>query len=180
MEYPDCLKLAKRDKQKLDKLKEWLEAEARQRGKDFAKCLHRHWEKFYRLPLYQERGLHMNYALLSQAAVSFWEDLLRIKAYHDIEYSDRHKLAAHLFKWLSRMRPIKPGNDHSGASKLELEVLQANALFALACTQSFLECSEFSDSERQYIIYASTNRDIHAREWSMIFYLLEKIHPVGP
>jgi hypothetical protein len=72
---------------------------------------------------------------------------------------------------------MKPINDNS--AELESTILRANALFALACALSFLDCADFPDNEREYIIYASMYRDIHAREWSMIFYLLEQQHPLS-
>ncbi|MDR2603976.1 MAG: hypothetical protein LBC55_01295 [Desulfovibrio sp.] len=151
-----------------------IHTESRERGKEFSEWLQTFWTQFYCLPQYQKHGLFMNYALLSQAATSFCEDMLRIKSYHNIEYGDRHKQAAHLFKWLSRIRPIKPHNDNN--PELEDIILRANSFFALACAMSCLQCDDFTDGEIKYIIYASMYRDIHAREWSMIFYLLEKQH----
>ena len=174
MSSSDCFKLTKNEINNLNSFKTWMRAKALQQGKAFAKHLHDTWKQFYN-SLYQGRNLHMNYTLLAFAAESFCEDMLRVKGYHDIAYADNHKYAAHIFKWLSRMRPIKPINDH--VKGLKKEELYSNALFALACAQSFLKCSDFSAEENQYIVYSSMYRDIHAREWSMIFYLLEKSHP---
>lgn len=175
MVFQEWIELSEGDRKLFASVKELIKSTAKTRGREFTKALHESWKVFYNMPPYQQHGLVMNYTSLGQAADSFWEDMLRIKSFHDIEYGDRHKLAAHIFKWLSRMRPIKPINDHSAQQAPEF--LQANALFALACAQSFLDCSDFSGDENQYILYSSTYRDIHAREWSMIFYLLEKQHP---
>ena len=178
----DCaaiLEWTQQDREKIKDFRAWSMSIARQRGVFFTRFLHDRWAEFYS-SLYQEKSLSMDYTILGQAVESFWEDMLRIESYHDVEYTDRHKLAAHLFKWLSRMRPIRPTISPRAEDlekELTAEILQANALFALACAQSFLECSGFSESENQYIIYSSMYRDIHASEWSMIFYLLEKVHP---
>jgi hypothetical protein len=167
--------LEKEDEESLKKAKELVKSKGKEFGEPVARKLHDSWKKFYRLPPYQERGLYMNYSCLSQAAISCSEDMLRIKSYQELEHGDRHKLAAYLFKWLSRMRPIKPVTDNN--ADLEEKYLFANAYFALSCAQSVLECSDFGDEEIKYIRYSSTFRDIHAREWSMIFYLLEKCYP---
>jgi hypothetical protein len=164
------------DNETIQKTKELIQKIAQTWSIPFTKGLITHWKRFYCLPMYQKSGLVMNYASLAQAAISFWEDLLRIKSYQDIEYSDRHKRAAHIFKWISHIRPIKASNDHCDFDKIDKSRLQANAFFALACAMAFLECEDFTPGENEYIIYSSMYRDIHAREWSMIFYLLEKQH----
>jgi hypothetical protein len=169
--------LTKEDNEVFTRAKEITESVARERGSIFTKSLYKCWKKFYNQPPFHGRSLVINYASLAQAAVAFWEDILRFKSYHTIVYSDEHKRAAHIFKWISRMRPIKILVDSCSISEIEEPYLRANAFFALACAMSFLKCDDFSQEETKYIIYASMFRDIHAREWSMIFYLLEKQHP---
>lgn len=150
-----------------------IECESRKRGKKFYKeFLVPAFARFYSLPAYQQCGLALNKATLAIAAISYWEDMLRLKSYHTLNVPDKHKQAAHIFKWISRLRPIKPVVDY--AEELDSHLLEANAWFALACAQSLISEIPLKKSEEVFIVYSSMYRDIHAREWSMIFYLLEK------
>ena len=176
MAIPESIAFSEEDKQKLKDFRSWTMGLAKERGVLFSNFLHTLWEKFYS-SVYHEKNLSMNYIVLARVVESFWEDILRIETYHDVNPSDRHKLAAYLFKWLSRMQPITPTISFENLEKeLSFEILQANALFAMACALSFLKCSDFSEDEKDYIIYSSMYRDIHAAEWTMIFYLLETLH----
>jgi hypothetical protein len=142
------------------------------RAKDTYRALLEWYSKFFASPPYQKRGvIQLNKPLLRLVAESFWQDLLRLKAFDPMDFADNHKQAAYIFKWISRLRPVIPCDN---IGELEVGVLQANAWFALHCAQCFLGVHQFSVEEEAYIVYASFYRDVRPEEWSMIFYALEK------
>jgi hypothetical protein len=121
--------------------------------------------------------IYLNEAVLVHVCNAFYSDIFRINGFHAVSNApDEHKKAAHIFKWISRLCPVYPATNDQ--SKLKGIASKANSWFAMVCALSFLEINAFtlSASEREHIIYSSTYRDIQPQEWSMIFYLLEKLH----
>lgn len=125
--------------------------------------------------LLQNRYVTINEATLARACTSFWEDILRVKAYHPINRAEKHKKAAYIFKWIAKMRPVKPIVDHVDA--LTNEEMDANALYAFLCASGYLNMHlVLQKHELKYIFYSATYRDIHPDEWILTFDYMERIY----
>jgi hypothetical protein len=162
----------------LDKARDGLPEEARKRAEELMPSL---GEIFfiYKNTCHYENRIVLSEGILAQACISFWEDILRVKAYHTVHYADGHKKAAYIFKWITKLRPVKPLVDYSKVL-FDAEI-EANSKYALYCALAFLKIKMpyINESELKYIIYSANYREIHPEEWSMIFYLLEKFYMKG-
>jgi hypothetical protein len=121
------------------------------------------------------KGVTLNGAVLVHACNAFYADIFRIEAFHPLHYAaDDHKKAAHIFKWISRLRPIIPLV--KDPKKMKGGAMSANSVFAMLCAFTLLKMRPFSPSpcELDHILYSSIYRDNQPQEWAMIFYLLEK------
>lgn len=129
-------------------------------------------------PFQNKRRIVLSMPVLYHACISYEFDLERWAPFHCITIPDNHKRAAFLFKWLSKLRPIKLlSGQHIAATPWEL---QANGYFALAAALGELRVNmwEFSASpEAKAILYTSTYRDILPESWAITFCLLEKAYP---
>ena len=125
-------------------------------------------------------NIYLNEGVLAHACCAFFADIFRVEAFHPVLAADDHKKAAHIFKWISRLRPVIPGEEGDPIN-LKGAAIRANGMFALLCAASFLDTKAFTPlpNERAHIIYSSIYRDIIPQDWAMIFYLLEKIHSVS-
>lgn len=116
----------------------------------------------------------INPLYLADACESCFIDLERHKDFHRLDIADRHKMAAFLFKWLAKARPIAisayvPGPNANYA-------LHVNAYFALMAALGELNINihEFAAAPvYQQMIYAASYREINAQNWAMTFCLLE-------
>lgn len=152
-----------------------LGEEAQRCGQELAKRLAKVFT-LMKLSLFQDRGIVLNEATLLRATISFWEDILRVKAYHPIDRAEKHKKAAYIFKWIAKMRPVKPVVDH--ADELTNAEMNANAMFAFLCACGYLKCKKsLPADEIQRILYSATYRDVHPDEWTIIFDYLERVYP---
>jgi hypothetical protein len=150
--------------------------EAQKRARELAKTLGRifSWLRYSKLMV--GTNVYLNEAVLIHVCSAFYADLFRLEAFHPARPADTHKQAAHIFKWISRLRPVYP--EAQNPQKLKGLAVTANGIFAIYCALSFLDMEPFvpTASEREHMLYSSTYRDIHPQEWAMMFYLLEKLH----
>lgn len=129
---------------------------------------------------YRYAGLvQLNNYLIKRACISFWEDLVRVRGYHPIDYPDGHKLAAYMFKWINKLRPIEFIDLEKIPDDIENTLLHINGVYSIHCALSMpgLNIGEITCNEFENMLYTAMYRDIHADEWAMIFYLLEKLYP---
>jgi hypothetical protein len=151
--------------------------EAKKRAPELMGVLGHHFFALRESPLMTGVDIYLNEAVLAHACNAFYADIFRIEAFHSVHYAaDDHKKAAHIFKWISRLRPIYPNRDNPHG--LKGAAIIANSMFAMLCACTFLKISAFTPTpnEREHINYSSIYRDIHPQEWSMTFYLLEKLY----
>lgn len=161
--------------EELRKCRNGLSGESKRCGKELAKRLVKTFS-LMKFSLFQGRGIVLNEATLIRATISFWEDILRVKAYHPIDRAEKHKKAAYIFKWISKFRPVKPLVDHP--DKLTNAEMNANPMYAWLCASGYLKCKrDLPEEETKLIIYFSTYRDIHPDEWTLIFAYLERLYP---
>lgn len=155
--------------------REALPEEAQRCGQELAKRLSKVFSQM-KQRLFREEPITLNYATLLRATISFWEDILRVKAYHPIDRAEKHKKAAYIFKWIAKMRPVKPLVDHP--DRLRNAEMNANAIFAFLCACGYLKCKKILPKEEiQRILYSATYRDVHPDEWTIIFDYLERLYP---
>ncbi|MDR0465732.1 MAG: hypothetical protein LBH94_00065 [Deltaproteobacteria bacterium] len=158
----------------LQSCRQELKIESQRLGKELAIRLSKVFHKMWSGPPFQCTGIVLNEATLLRATVSFWEDILRVKAYHPVEHADEYKKAAYLFKWMAKMRPVKPLVDHPDI--IRPQDMNANALFAWLCAQGYLKIGVLPGQELKRVIYSATYREVNPDEWATIFYLLEKTY----
>ena len=79
--------------------------------------------------------IYLNNALLLGSIESYFIDLNRAKAFHEIAYADAHKRAAYTIKWIVKLKPIQVLRSKG----IERKHLLANEIFALIAGLSFLE-----------------------------------------
>lgn len=129
-------------------------------------------------PFQNQRRIVLSMPVLYHACISYELDLERWAPFHCITIPDNHKRAAFLFKWLSKLRPIKLlSGQHIAATPWEL---QANGYFAIAAALGELRVNmyKFAESpEAKAMLYTSTYRDILPESWAITFCLLEKAYP---
>lgn len=113
---------------------------------------------------------------MTHTCISFWEDIIRLQAYHPINLPDRHKYAAFIFKWISKSRPIKLKPNCKSLGRPEI-YMHINAMFAFSCAFGFLNCQKPSSVEFDCIAYSGTFREIHPEQWALLFHFMEKANP---
>lgn len=139
------------------------------------------FSRFAAAPPYQGRGsIVLSVPLLTHACMSAIIDLERLSSFHGIRMPDNHKKAAFIFKWISRLGPVKPLSDYSAT--LEKHELFANAAFSAICALSHLDADMDAiagSPEFPAMVYCSMYRDIVPETWALTFYLIERLHPAG-
>ena len=151
-----------------------LKSESERLGRDQADRLSQVFHKMLASPTFEGRGIILHESTLLRASVAFWEDMLRIKAYHPIDRTDRYKKAGYIFKWIIKMRPVKP--DEENPENLRSQDLNANAMFAVLCACGYLNIGLIPEQEFNRIVYTATYREINPDEWAMQFRLMEKLY----
>lgn len=148
----------------------FINSNAPEKGKELAKELRDLFkERFVCKPPFQSSSnIHLNEDLLLQATISYYVDLYRVMGFHEIDEVDNHKQAAYLFKWLTKLRPIKAVIDHT--PNLKYSETYANSFFAYLCAKMYLDIGSLATQELQYVLYSASHRDIHPEEWAGIFY----------
>ena len=161
-------------------VQEHVTEESLKRAPELMKTLGLLYFKLRDSKLMKEANIFLDEAALAHACSAFFADIFRIEAFHAVNPADNHKKAAHIFRWISRFRPVRP--KENSPTSLKGSTIIANAMFAVLCAFSFLNIKAFtpSSSERDHIIYSSIYRDIDPRDWAMIFYQLEMRHPEKP
>lgn len=155
-----------------------LHKEAQRLGQSFCNTLIDAFGKLKAGTFFHGQGIRLNVPVLVKITVAFWEDILRIQTFHPLRHADRHKMAAHLFKWISRLRPIICTGTPSSPDWKSLT--KANSIFAVICSLAFIKCAIRYGAEIQHMLYTSEFRDIQPYEWSIIFHLIEKAYPPSP
>lgn len=127
---------------------------------------------------FQNRGvLHLNTALLFHACISILIDLERHKEFHPLIEPAHYKKAAFVFKWLSRIQPVKPVTDYT--KELSQEEVSANARFATIAALSYLQLdieTLIQSKDWKELIYSAMYRDIVPETWSLTFKLLSLVY----
>ena len=116
----------------------------------------------------------INPLFLADACESCFIDLERHKDFHRLEIADRHKMAAFLFKWLAKVRPIAISAYEQGPNADY--ALHVNAYFALmvALGELNMDIHEFALTPvYKHMIYSASYRNINAQNWAITFCLLE-------
>ena len=128
----------------------------------------------------QSIGASVNPLFLASACESCLIDLERHRDFHRLDIADRHKRAAFLFKWLSKMRPINLLAHRLGPGAGR--AVHVNGYFALMAALGELEIDvhKFAPTPMvQHIVYAASYRDINAENWALTFCLLEMLFPAS-
>ena len=124
------------------------------------------------------RSVVLNNGMLFHAAISARIDINRHADSHPVDGPARHKQAAFVFKWLTRIQAIKPVVDYT--DKIDPELLLCNSYFATVCAMSYLHIDilKFVRSpECKEILYAGLYRNIVPETWAITFSLLEQVFP---
>ena len=144
-------------------------------------------KRFYTLvKLYEEQfclGIEEKYRdcfflskeLLHCAVRAYFDDIYKYKAYAGSQYADRHKQAAYTIIWINRFRPIqlKPVKPKA---KVPTTLLTINESFALYAGFMFLDpkvISKLQGSFFQHLIYTLVYRELPAKGWATLIYLME-------
>ena len=117
------------------------------------------------------RGIYLNKYILRHAVESYFLDLGRMKAFHQIDQADQHKRAAFTMLWIAKLRPVQI---HPEAEMTE-ELLLANEQFALHAGLAHLRLniSDISPSCLRNLIYTLHFRQPHPEILASNMYLLE-------
>lgn len=116
----------------------------------------------------------INPLFLADACESCFIDLERHKDFHRLDIADRHKMAAFLFKWLAKVRPIAISSYVTDTNADY--ALHINSYFALMAALGELNMDIYdfeSTPVYKHIIYAASYREINAQNWAITFCLLE-------
>lgn len=104
---------------------------------------------------------------------SYFKDLDRKKAFHDITYADEHKRFGYMLKWIMRFRPIQLTTENAG-----IKAILANEHFALTVGLRFLGIFPSALPPELYkcLIYSLRYRQIDANSWALSAYLLQEAY----
>lgn len=130
------------------------------------------WVKIYTdlcAPHWQDTVLDKD--VLMHCVESYFCDLERTKAFHDISLADQHKQAAFTIKWIVRTRPIfiRPGGKSTKASLL------ANEMFALAAGLFWLRAKpgDLSEPFLRNLLYTLHYRNFDPEVMATMMYTVE-------
>lgn len=131
-------------------------------------------EQFYLgLDEKNRESIFLSEELLHCAVNAYFDDIYKYKAYAGSPYADNHKQAAFTIIWISRFHPIqiKPECDNVNTT-----VLTINEAFALYAGFMFLDPSVISKLQKtfyRHLIYTLVYRELPARGWATLIYLIE-------
>jgi hypothetical protein len=117
------------------------------------------------------KGIYLNKYILRHVVESYFLDLGRMKAFHQIDHADQHKRAAFTMLWISKLRPVQI---HPDADMTE-ELLLANEQFALHAGLAHLKIniSDISPPCLRNMIYTLHFRQPPPEILASNMYLLE-------
>ncbi len=111
--------------------------------------------------------------LLFHAVDSYFCDLERMKAFHNIENGDQHKRAAFTAKWLTKIRPIQT---NVGGTLTKASML-VNEMYAIHAAVHHLDVDTFliPDELVRNLLYTLHNRELEGEVLATLFYTIETI-----
>lgn len=161
-----------------DELEKYLDAEILASARELAEILISGYNKMQRSYPYANKGhIALSLPLLMHACISCEVDIKRWLPFHNIRIPKSFKRAAFQFKWIAKMRPVRPIIAAGNETPSEMA---ANSYFALLAALGALniDMEKFADSEEiKELLYAATYRDIQPANMAITFSLLEKAFP---
>lgn len=117
-------------------------------------------------------GTYLNVGVLLHCVESYFCDVTRTKAFHEISLADQHKRAAFTMKWIAKTRPIQLVN----GERITKAALLSNEVFALFAGLEHLDIKpqEISDKYTLNLLYTLHNRNLDAEVISSMMYLVEQ------
>lgn len=116
-------------------------------------------------------GTFLDREVLMHAVESYFCDMERMKAFHNIALADQHKQAAFTIKWIAKTKPIiiKPGAPSTKGGLL------ANEVFALTAGLNRLNATvnNLSDSLLRNLLYTLHYRHLDAEVLATMMYTIE-------
>lgn len=119
----------------------------------------------------QYPGTFLDPKLLRHTVESYSLDMDRMKTFHDIEYSDRHKRAGFSMYWITRIKPIQLATNANIINSLVL----INEIFAIHAGIGHLKPSakNISKDFARNLLYTLHYRHIPPEALALQMYLLE-------
>ena len=121
------------------------------------------------------KPVRLDRGLLFLVVKSYFDDIYRFKDYTGSKSADRHKQAAYLIKWISKLRPIQIVSEITPYSN---EIIWINSSFSLYVGLIFLDVpnifASLSDSMYETLMYTTQYRYISGKQLSPLLYLIEK------
>ena len=116
-------------------------------------------------------GAHLNLKLLRHTVESYMLDMERMKTFHDIKYSDRHKRAAFSMYWIAKIKPIQRATDANMTKALIL----VNEAYAIHAGIGHLDASvkNISADYLRNLLYTLHYRHVPPEALALDTYLLE-------
>lgn len=159
-------------------IKNYCDEETIASAKQLTEILVSAYNKMQRSFPYNGKGhIALSLPLLMHACVSCELDIKRWLPFHNIKIPKSFKRAAFQFKWIAKMRPVRPVGATGTETPAEMAV---NSYFALLAALGALniDMEKFADSEEiKELLYAATYREIQAANMAITFSLLEKAFP---
>jgi len=108
-------------------------------------------------------GLFLNAFVNLSVVESYFLDIARLKAFHDIKVADRYKIGSYSTKWLMRLRPVqfKPAGARYNDRQNRL-LLLVNAQYALMVASSIckFDLDSMPQKWRENLLYTLHYRDL--------------------
>lgn len=146
---------------------------------------------------YNKNDFYLNVSTVKEIAHGYAKDVVRLKACHDIEYIDCHKIAGYLTYWISKLKPItiinpllyksKSNSAISIADHRQLieAIININEHFSLAIGVSRVKSNlvangfstqiKISQNFKKHFFYLLKYRITTGDNLSMIFYFIERL-----
>jgi len=116
-------------------------------------------------------GIYLQGEILRHAVESYFLDIYRMKAFHQIELADQHKRASFTMFWIAKLRPIQIYEDANMTDALHL----INERFALHAGLSHLDIGieDISENYTSNLMYTLHYRQFPPEVLTSMMYLLE-------
>lgn len=127
-------------------------------------------------------GLYLNKFIILNVVESYFLDIARLKAFHNMQIADRFKIGSYSTKWLMRLRPIQfnlPDSNYSPTQEKTLSLTNAQFSLMVAAAICKFDLGKMPKSWNQEILYSLHYRDLDAGILAQLYRLSSEVWPVA-
>lgn len=124
-------------------------------------------------------GICLNSWKLRTAVTSWMHDLNRLKDFHSISTPDRHKDAAFMAYWISKIQPVQSVCTQTKTKPAHLVLSNAEFGLHYAYARLKIQSRHLEEQSHRHLLYALFYRSVQPEALSLSFYFLETAYNAG-